>query len=164
MRPALSFPVMQLIFKDNPDRNFTILPNALIMEPSLSLQAKALLLMVLSLPPTWETKLDWLIKQHTGGRVMTQRAIKELETAGYLLRVPISVSGRKSLRWLWSSTPHDCRFSTAVNLQCYKDVLHKEEPPKKKQRSERQRKAWSKLNTLPERWTPACNLGMRFDA
>lgn len=65
---------------------FTVLPNSLLRDPRLSIKAKGLACLALSLPPGWEYSVAGLASVCGCGRDMIRGAIKELEGAGYLAR------------------------------------------------------------------------------
>ena len=63
-----------------------MLPNALLRDPRLSIKAKGLACLALSLPPGWEYSVAGLASVCGCGRDMIRGALKELEAAGYLAR------------------------------------------------------------------------------
>lgn len=63
-----------------------MLPNALLRDPRLSIKAKGLACLALSLPPGWEYSVAGLASVCGCGRDMIRGGLKELETAGYLTR------------------------------------------------------------------------------
>ena len=66
-----------------------MLPNALLRDPRLSIKAKGLVCIALSLPPGWEYSVAGLASVCGCGRDMIRGALKELEAAGYLAREQI---------------------------------------------------------------------------
>lgn len=75
---------MQTIFRSNPDRHFTILPNDLL-QSDLSGRALGLLVKILSLPDDWKVQKQWL--KGKDGREAIDSAFEELESAGYMRRL-----------------------------------------------------------------------------
>ncbi len=75
---------MQTIFRSNPDRHFTILPNDLL-QSDLSGRALGLLVKILSLPDDWKVQKQWL--RGKDGREAIESAFDELEAAGYMQRL-----------------------------------------------------------------------------
>ena len=63
-----------------------MLPNDLLRDPRLSIKAKGLACLALSLPPGWEYSVAGLASICGCGRDMIRGALKELEAAGYLSR------------------------------------------------------------------------------
>lgn len=70
-------------------RDYTVVDNELIKDTNLSLKAKGLALIMLSLPDDWRFTEKWLTSQTTDGISAYQSAISELETRGYLVRKQI---------------------------------------------------------------------------
>lgn len=68
---------------------FTTVSNTAVLDSSLSLKAKGLLLILLSRPDGWTFRMSWLIGQSSNGRESTRAAIRELEQGGYLVRKPV---------------------------------------------------------------------------
>lgn len=69
-----------------PQDHFTIVPNAWLRDPRLSRRARGLLVELMSHEPGWETSAERLAKAGTEGVAALKAALKELETAGYLVR------------------------------------------------------------------------------
>jgi hypothetical protein len=67
-------------------RNFTVMSNHHLKDKGLSLKAKGLLSLILSLPDEWDYSITGLASICKEGRDAIARAIKELEDAGYLER------------------------------------------------------------------------------
>lgn len=66
--------------------NFTIIPNNIFKDKTLSMKAKGLLCLMLSLPPTWEFSEVGLSKLSSDNITSIKSGLKELESAGYLRR------------------------------------------------------------------------------
>lgn len=73
-------------YRNRPRRDFTILRNAAIRDPSLSLKAKGMLALMLSYPDDWTYHLTHLEGLSADGRDATRAAVRELEAAGYVTR------------------------------------------------------------------------------
>ena len=67
-------------------RDFTIIANATLRDPALSLRARGLIAYLLSLPPDTPINSVTISDQVAEGRNAVRTALKELETAGYLRR------------------------------------------------------------------------------
>lgn len=74
---------MQYIFR-NTNENYTQLNNHSIQNNQLSLQAKGLLLVLLSNKETWRPYIDELSKRSKNGRDSHRAAFEELKDAGYI--------------------------------------------------------------------------------
>lgn len=66
--------------------NFSIVSNAIIRDTRLSLKARGLLILMLSLPECWEYSITGLAKVSGEGKDSIRAGIKELEDVGYLVR------------------------------------------------------------------------------
>lgn len=71
-------------FKVIKDKNFTVMSNMHLKDKSLSLKAKGLLSLMLSLPEDWDYSLRGLEAICKDGRDGIQSGINELRNAGYL--------------------------------------------------------------------------------
>ena len=99
---------MKTIHRKTQTDSFTVIPNALLHDASLSFRARGLLVMMLSMPDDWRTYQTWLEQQGHEGREAIRAAVRELETAGYLRRERVMQNGRIiGLIWHWSDAPSD---------------------------------------------------------
>lgn len=74
---------MQYIFR-NTNENYTQLNNHSIQNSQLSLQAKGLLLVLLSNKETWRPYLEEISQRSKNGREAHRNAFDELKRAGYI--------------------------------------------------------------------------------
>lgn len=74
------------IFRVEKNQNYTVMSNHHFQNKKLSLRAKGLLSLMLSLPESWDYSLQGLVKICTEGKDAITKALKELETEGYLSR------------------------------------------------------------------------------
>lgn len=90
-----------MIIRIEKRRQFTVVANEALRDERLSYRATGVLAYLLSLPPESEISGHRLQHAKTEGRDAVYRALKELETAGYLKRTRVQ---DKSGHWFWAST------------------------------------------------------------
>lgn len=66
--------------------NYTVVDNTFIRDMNLSMKAKGLMLLMLSLPPAWDYSVAGLAAICKEGMTAIRGALKELEECGYLRR------------------------------------------------------------------------------
>ena len=74
------------VFRVEKNKNYTVMSNVHLRDEKLSLKAKGLLSMFLSLPDNWNYSISGLAKISKESRSSINSGLKELETAGYLVR------------------------------------------------------------------------------
>lgn len=74
------------VFRVNKNTNYTVMSNYHLRDKNLSLKAKGLLSLMLSLPPSWDYSVAGLCAICKEGREAVQTALKELESNNYLVR------------------------------------------------------------------------------
>lgn len=74
------------IYKEKMRKNFTVMSNHHLQDATLSLKAKGLLSLMLSLPDDWGYNLKGLSRLCRDGVTGISSTVKELETAGYIVR------------------------------------------------------------------------------
>ena len=85
------------IFRIHKSNNFTVMSNVHFKEKKMSLKAKGLLSLMLSLPDDWSYNVSGLVRLSKDGKDSVMSALAELETFGYLERVrTIDSKGRFS--------------------------------------------------------------------
>lgn len=75
------------IFRVHKSNNFTVMSNTHFKEKKMTLKAKGLLSLMLSLPDDWDYNVSGLVKLSKDGKDGVMTALAELETFGYLERV-----------------------------------------------------------------------------
>ncbi|MGB4311292.1 MAG: helix-turn-helix domain-containing protein [Natronincolaceae bacterium] len=80
---------------------FTIVPNQIMDDPTISFRAKGVYAYLRSKPDNWEYRVQNITRAGKEGRDAIQTAIKELESAGYIERVANQVEGGKYNGWIW---------------------------------------------------------------
>lgn len=76
-------------------RGFTVLPNAMLRDPALSLKTKGLMAVLLGLPEDWRYSISGLAQICGTGKETIRSALRELEEAGYLQREQTHGEGGK---------------------------------------------------------------------
>lgn len=76
------------------NKNYTCMSNYHFQDKTLSLKAKGLLSLMLSLPDTWDYSVSGLATLSTDGETSVRTAVKELEEHNYLQRTPVREDGR----------------------------------------------------------------------
>lgn len=74
------------VFKTPRRGNYTTVPNEIVKHEHLSLEARGLLLVVLSLPPDFDVRQAYLLSQARCGKDKLQGILRELTKYGYLRR------------------------------------------------------------------------------
>lgn len=74
------------IFRINKTANYTVMSNHHFKEKKMSLKAKGLLSLMLSLPDTWDYSISGLATLSKDGKDSIMSALAELEKFGYLTR------------------------------------------------------------------------------
>ena len=78
------------IMRVHKTKNFTVMSNHHFKEKGLSLKAKGLLSLMLSLPDNWNYSVSGLVKLSKDGKDSVMSALQELEKYGYLTRVKLT--------------------------------------------------------------------------
>ena len=73
-------------FRINKDKNYTVISNYHLRDKELSLKAKGLLSLMLSLPDNWDYSVNGLVAISLEGKSSITSTIKELEEKCYLVR------------------------------------------------------------------------------
>ena len=77
------------VFRISKTKNFTVMSNYHFKEKDMSLKAKGLLSLMLSLPDTWDYSITGLVKLSKDGKDSVMTALAELEKFGYLTRTQL---------------------------------------------------------------------------
>ncbi len=78
------------VMRVHKNANYTIMSNHHFKEKKMSLKAKGLLSLMLSLPDDWDYSVNGLATLSKDGRDSVMSALKELEEFGYLIRTRIT--------------------------------------------------------------------------
>ena len=74
------------VFRISKTKNFTVMSNYHFKEKGMSLKAKGLLSLMLSLPDDWDYSISGLVRLSKDGKDSVMTALTELEKFGYLTR------------------------------------------------------------------------------
>ena len=80
------------IVRVHKNKNFTVMSNHHFKEKKMSLKAKGLLSLMLSLPDSWNYSISGLVTLSKDGKDSVMSALSELEKFGYLARVQLTNS------------------------------------------------------------------------
>ena len=86
----------------NKDKNFTVISNYHLQDKKLSLRAKGLLSLMLSLPDEWEYSINGLVSICKESEKTVEKALKELKDLGYLEVIKIPPNQSKTGRFEYS--------------------------------------------------------------
>ena len=68
------------------EKDFVQIPNSILTNPNISLKAKGVLALMLSLPNNWNFSIEGIVSKCKESKECISNAIKELEAAGYIKR------------------------------------------------------------------------------
>ena len=109
------------VFRVERTQNYTVMSNYHLRDRRLSLKAKGLLSLMLSLPEDWDYTLSGLARISLEGKDAIRAAVVELEQAGYVQRLSlIHIFPECPLRSLYGNNlapqRNGCRSS--IGTQC----------------------------------------------
>lgn len=98
------------IFRVVHNKNYTTVNNTICKDSRLSWKAKGIWLYAYSRPDDWKFHINDLINQSTDGKDAIKAGLKELEKAGYLLRIKgKNKKGQYSCEWQFFETPQEIK-------------------------------------------------------
>lgn len=77
------------VIRVNKTADYTVMSNTHFKESEMSLKAKGLLSLMLSLPDNWDYSINGLVSLSKDGRDSVRKALEELEKYGYLKRTAL---------------------------------------------------------------------------
>ena len=83
-----------MIMRTEKNKNYTVMGNYHLRDKELSLKAKGLLSIMLSLPDGWNFSTQGLTKLSSDGETAIRSTLKELEQKGYLKRNKVRINGK----------------------------------------------------------------------
>lgn len=75
-----------MVFRVNKNKDYTVISNCHLKDKRLSLKAKGLLSLMLSLPDDWDYSINGLVSLSKDGKDSVMNTLTEIENAGYLTR------------------------------------------------------------------------------
>ena len=87
------------IIRIQKSKNYSIISNKIIRNKELSLKAKGLMTLILSLPDNWELSVNGLVKIVKESKNTVYSILKELNKKGYVERQVQRDSSGKVLKW-----------------------------------------------------------------
>lgn len=84
---------MAILRKQKRDR-YTVIDNSILEDKELSLKAKGMLCLMLSLPDYWDFTISGLTQRSRDGKSSVMATLNELEDAGYFRRIQIKDNGK----------------------------------------------------------------------
>nr|DAN31463.1 MAG TPA: Dna polymerase B [Bacteriophage sp.] len=85
---------IEMVMRTKKNKNYTVMGNYHLRDKELSLKAKGLLSIMLSLPDGWNFSTQGLTTLSSDGETAIRSALKELEQKGYLKRNKVRVNGK----------------------------------------------------------------------
>lgn len=94
------------VLRKQKQSNYTVIDNSIFKNKQLSLKAKGLLCLMLSLPDNWEYSVNGLTALSTDGISSVRSALEELQKSGYFKRRRLHENGRLAgVEYIVSETP-----------------------------------------------------------
>lgn len=96
--------LMKTVHRRKLTKDFTVLPNQLLRDETLSYRARGILAAMLSHSEEWEVSMAWISARGREGREAVRASVRELEASGYLSVVK---EHQKNGKFRWIMTWHD---------------------------------------------------------
>ena len=132
------------VFRVERTQNYTVMSNYHLRDRRLSLKAKGLLSLMLSLPEDWDYTLSGLARISLEGKDAIRAAVVELEQAGYVQRRQTTTKRASSAATSISSgsgpTQRSCRRRGRLRLIRRRKTRRRENRPRPSRRRRSQRK------------------------
>lgn len=91
-----------MIIRSEKKKNYTILPNELLLDENISDKARGLLVRLLSRPDSWNVNVEHLVATGKSGHTSVRSSLKELEVAGYIQKTLVRERNGKITRLEYS--------------------------------------------------------------
>lgn len=120
------------VIRVNKTKNYTVMSNFHLKDKNLSLKAKGLLSVMLSLPDDWDYSIAGLVTLCKENKTAVKNALNELKDAGYLKiskLMPSKENGRSRIVYVYDifESPQETKKQGTENL--YLENLHLENQP-----------------------------------
>ena len=120
---------MAEIFRVPKVDNYTIISNMHFKDRRLSLRAKGLLSLILSLPDSWDLTLKGLVSICTEGRDAVSNTIKELQTYGYIKKLQPREKNGKLQRVIYEIHEKPIQEPGPENPEAVEDGINTDDLP-----------------------------------
>ncbi len=110
------------VFRVEKNKNYTVMSNTHLKDRSLSLKAKGLLSLILSLPDDWDFSISGITAICTESTTAITSALKELEVAGYFAKRMVQTTGRITWEYVIYEQPHQYTGNQPVDDQPVENV------------------------------------------
>ena len=145
--------------------NYTVMSNHHLRNKNMSLKAKGLMSLMLSLPPSWDYSIGGLVSICKESHTSIRNALKELEQNQYLIRerknnekgyftyeytlyeIPLPHAGFQHTDSVYADKQYTEEVYTDSNRQISKEELNKEELNKEKIKKDKTTTKKSKIKT-----------------
>ena len=91
----------QAILRHRVERDFTIIPNAVIRDKRLGFKEFGVLAFLLHLPPDFRVTVEWISRQKCTGKYAIRAAIQQLQALGYMGIDAHRDDRGRFLHWVW---------------------------------------------------------------
>lgn len=90
------------------EKGFVQIPNSILINPDISLKAKGVLALMLSLPDNWNFSIEGIAGKCKESRECISNAVRELESAGYIKRTMMRGDDGKIIRMEYEIFEEPC--------------------------------------------------------
>ena len=91
------------------EKGFVQLPNSILSDPDISLKAKAVLSIMLSLPDNWDFSIEGISGKCKESKDCIAKAINELIDAGYVIRTKTRGADGRITKWEYEVYEEPCK-------------------------------------------------------
>ena len=139
------------VIRVNNTKGFTVMSNYHFQDKEISLKAKGLLGLMLSLPSNWDYSVNGLVAIVKENKAAVQTALKELEEHKYLKRTRVQdETGRFDYIYDIYEKPHDklpCTENRCTDIQCTEVQCTENQPQINTNKQNTNKQSTKELNT-----------------